>query len=147
MFPHLFNTHSGCCNVHMHRYPKEQGYIYSVAAFREIMHRECARSKRNGHGFAFVVLQLPQGGESRDTANRIVELVGDWLRVTDHAGWLQQNRRLAILLYACATEDANGFVERLRKGGKFEALKYDIYSYPDNFPKDVLNPVTEVANG
>ena len=46
MFPKLFNSSPDVCNVHAHRFPKEQGYIYSVAAFQEVMHRECASPDR-----------------------------------------------------------------------------------------------------
>lgn len=118
-----------------HRYPKEQGYVYRAAAFRDILRRECARSDRNGHAFSLAVLHLPQGGDTeKATADAVVELVGDRLRVTDQAGWLDPDRTLAILLYACPADDARGFVERLRRDGRFGQLEYDVYDYPDQFP-------------
>ena len=121
-----------------HRYPKEQGYVYRAAAFRDILRRECARSDRNGHAFSLAVLHLPvEGDGSKERAEAIVELVGDRLRVTDQAGWLEPDRLLAILLYACPADDARAFVERHRQDGGFSQLEYDIYDYPDQFPAEL----------
>lgn len=125
-------------NFRSHRYPKEQGYVYQAAAFRDILRRECARSDRNGHAFSLAVLRLPVGDEAAmEQAEAIVELVGDRLRVTDQAGWLEQNRFLAVLLYACPADDARAFVERIRRDGGFTQLEYEIYDYPDQFPSEL----------
>ncbi len=120
------------------RYPKERGYIYSVSAFRDILRRECARADRNGHTFSLAVLRLPVGDKSKTAQSEaIVDLVGDRLRVTDQAGWREPDRVLAILLYACTTDDARHFVERVRRDGSISQLEYDIYAYPDQFPPEL----------
>jgi len=126
-----------------HRYPKEQGYIYSVDAFSEVMQREYARSDRNGHGFSFIVFYLSQEKDDQNTTNAIIEMIGDRLRVTDHAGWLRQDSCLGALLYACTIDDAWGFVERLRRDGGFDILKCDVYFYPSDFPENILKPQAE----
>jgi len=133
-------------DIREHRYPKEQGYIYCVDAFAEVMQREYARSDRNGHGFAFAIFYFPHGNSTHQETNAIIEMVGDRLRVTDHAGWLRHGTCLGVLLYACSTDDAWGFVERLRRDGRFENLKCDVYFYPDDFPENILKTGTEVGN-
>ena len=133
-------------DIHMHRYPKNQGYIYSTEAFRDILTRECARSDRNGHAFSLAVLHLSANPESEAISNAMVELVGDRLRVTDQAGWLQPDAQLAILLYACSTEAARGFVERIRTDGPFPSLGYDVFSYPEEFPEGLSNGCLEATH-
>jgi hypothetical protein len=130
----------------VHRYPKEQGYIYDVAAFRDILTRECARSDRNGHAFSLAVLNVSVGGEVRPDAAVIVELVGDRLRVTDQAGWLIRDTQLAILLYACGTVAARGFIERVRQDGHFDSLTYELFSYPEQFPEGLTEDRKETAH-
>jgi len=125
-------------DLRAHRYPKDQGYVYQAAAFRDILRRECARSDRNGHAFSLAVLHLPAGSSEKVAeAEAIVELVGDRLRVTDQAGWLEPDRFLAVLLYACNADDARTFVERVRRDGPFPHLEYDVYDYPDQFPAEL----------
>lgn len=129
-----------------HRYPKEFGYIYTVEAFREVVARECSRTDRSGHGFSFVVLDLPVRSEYSALIEKTIDLVGDWLRITDVAGWLERNRRLAVLLYACRTEDAEKFAERLKKKCGLHELSSSIYFYPGSLPGDMLMVDREVAD-
>jgi hypothetical protein len=130
----------------VHRYPKEQGYIYDAAAFRDILTRECARSDRNGHAFTLAVLNVTAGGEMHPDAAAIVELVGDRLRVTDQAGWLIKDTQLAIILYACGTDAARGFVERVQQDGHFDSLTYELFAYPEQLPEGFTKNGKETAH-
>ena len=133
-------------DINMHRYPKNQGYVYDVEAFRNILTRECARSDRNGHAFSLAVLHLSVNDETQAASDAIVGLVGDRLRVTDQAGWLQSNIDLAILLYACSTEAARGFVERIRDDGPFPSLEYEVFAYPEAFPEWLAKGLLEATH-
>ncbi len=120
-------------------HPKEYGYIYEEHAFCDILRRECARSDRNGHSFTLAVIRLPETEDSDDSAaDDIVDLVGDRLRVTDQAGWLERNRCLAVLLYACDLDAARGYVERIQADCHGACFKYDLYYYPDPFFEALL---------
>ncbi len=147
MFVNLFNRFSYKCRVHSHRYPKDNGYIYSETAFREIMVRERARTDRTRHGFAFVVIELPDDTDAPEVKNRIIDIVGDWLRVTDQAGWLKQNQTLAVLLYACSEKDARGFAKRLAKSAEVDDLQCRIYSYPGILPEFDPQQNVEIDDG
>ena len=121
---------------HGPRYPKDQSYIYRQDVFGEIMRRECARVDRTGHGFSFVVLQLPDSDVA--LANRVVDSVGERLRVTDLAGWLKTDQTLGIVLYACVPDAARGFIDRLCHAVDSDGLQCSIYSYPGDFPVDLF---------
>ena len=146
MFVSRFNTGGWKFDARAHRYPKEFGYIYTVDAFREVVLRECSRTNRSGHGFSIVVLDLPAEQENAEDIEKTIDLVGDWLRITDVAGWLARNKRLAVLLYACSIADAEKFADRLKRKSNLRELGSSIYFYPGSLPRELSCEKLEVAN-
>jgi lipopolysaccharide/colanic/teichoic acid biosynthesis glycosyltransferase len=73
-----------------------------------ILHRECARSERNGHEFCVVVVWPADNGAPRQLS-RLAKLLCQRTRATDEVGWFEKGR-LCVVLPDTSEDGAMAFV-------------------------------------
>jgi len=81
-----------------------QDLTRDVVKFRQIVHRECARSTRNGHRFTLVLLELGEFVPARES--EMLRHVWARVRATDVVGWLDYPGMLGALLFECPKDAA-----------------------------------------
>src|SRR6202167_4554320 len=82
--------------------------IHSRRNIDSILHRECARSERNGHEFCLVVVWAA-GDITPRHLSRLARLLCRRARATDEVGWFEKGR-LCIILPDTSEEGAMSFV-------------------------------------
>jgi lipopolysaccharide/colanic/teichoic acid biosynthesis glycosyltransferase len=85
-----------------------------------ILHRECARSERNGHEFSLVVLGLADNGSPRQI-KRLARHLCQRARATDEIGWFDA-RRLCVVLPDTNEEGAVSFVRHVTEVANYSGL-------------------------
>lgn len=71
--------------------------IHSMERFRDILERERARSDRNGHQFSLVVFNVGNPEPDSTQVRHLVHVLTNRIRLTDEAGWLD-NQHIGVLL-------------------------------------------------
>jgi len=82
--------------------------LHSREDIDAILHRECARSERNGHEFCLVVIGMADNSAPRQL-NRLAGFLCRRSRSTDEVGWFD-SRRLCVVLPDTSEEGAVAFV-------------------------------------
>ncbi len=109
--------------------------ISQTPKFHKAIRRECARSDRNGQGFALVVFDLEDIQTHKKSSQALLTILRHRLRSTDEAGWLNL-RYVGVLLYGTVEkEDAWRFVNDVweRVAQIAEPPKCSVYLYPHDW--------------
>ena len=94
--------------------------IHSRRNIDAILHRECARSERNGHEFCLVVVWAA-GVSTPKHLSKLARLLCRRARATDEVGWFEKGR-LCVILPDTSEEGAMSFVRDITESANFRGI-------------------------
>jgi lipopolysaccharide/colanic/teichoic acid biosynthesis glycosyltransferase len=127
------------------------------AEFRRILCQERKRSERSRKSFLLMLVRHKnQLGERKPALERIVRLLGGFIRETDTLGWFEAHNAVGVIFSELGNADlaaavasieskANATFSRHLDSGQVNAFEISFYSYPRSWKGDgdysLLDPV------
>jgi lipopolysaccharide/colanic/teichoic acid biosynthesis glycosyltransferase/chorismate mutase len=113
------------------------GMIQSRKSFRVSITRERQRVDRNQHLLSLLLFTIGEQNSNGATAQQLVQLLAERIRLTDEVGWFDSKHIGVILPYTDA-EGAYKLADEICKSfnPKTSVPEYAVYTYPSNWSSD-----------
>ena len=119
--------------------------IKSPDDLQKIITRERCRVNRNSHAFSLAVFKVSLGSFNGQVAQSLAEILSRRLRMTDEAGWLDDEHIAVVLDYTWAegawkfASDVSELVcEKMKFSDQSDRLEYRVYTYSSALPAEKI---------